>query len=112
MEKDLFNSQHHEGEIEQNFNCEEKKEEPSRDFFGKYNPSEKMAFIREMAILKFGSINRFSKAMGVSRSMGSMLLSGQYIPLKITSLQRIADTIGINVILLTKIYEGLKNEQP
>ena len=79
--------------------------------FEKMTPPEKMDFYRNTAIVKFTSIGRFSRKLGVTRSMGSQLLSGTYLPLKPKTIQRIADVLQVNVILLAQTYSELRESK-
>lgn len=97
-------------EIKQKINCESPHKTNPQDFFENLSPPEKIAFFRNVAITRFGSINKFSQALGVSRSMGCQILGGTYIPLKSSSIEKIADVLGINVVILTKTFEEIKND--
>jgi hypothetical protein len=64
--------------------------------------------VKNLAILKFGGVNAFGKALGVTKGMASVLLSGQYVPLREKTIKRIADCLGIDALQLSHIYSELK----
>jgi hypothetical protein len=63
-----------------------------------------MSDIRNLAVLKFGGVNAFGRALGVTSGLASRLLSGDYIPLKPETIHRIADCLGVDAVTLTQIY--------
>ncbi len=75
---------------------------------GSGNAVERMKVIKEMVFIKFGSFKKFSQALGVRESMASLLLSGKYIPLKSSTIEKIAGVIGVNAVLLSQTYSELK----
>ena len=95
-------------EIKQNLIPQNSSSNNHIDIFEKMSPIEQMAFFRNTAIIRFGSIEKFSQELSVTRSMGSQLLSGKYIPLKPKTIQNIANILQVNVVLLTQTYEQLK----
>ncbi len=68
-----------------------------------------LSHLRSYAILKCGSISQFSRELGVERSMGSKILSGYYIPQKINTIEKISNVLGINPVVVTKIFLDLQN---
>lgn len=67
--------------------------------------------VRKLALLKFGSITNFSRKLGITKGLGSRFLSGDYIPLKASSIQKIADVLEIDAVVLCQIYDELKFEE-
>lgn len=64
--------------------------------------------VKKIAILKFGSVTKFGRKLGVTKSCASILLSGKYVPLKIESIKKIANVLEIEPLLLQRIYDNLK----
>lgn len=64
--------------------------------------------VKNIAILKFGGVNKFGRALGVTSALASRLLSGSYIPLKPESIRKIANLLEIDPIVLTKIYDNIQ----
>lgn len=69
-----------------------------------------LSHLRSYAILRCGSISQFSRRLGVEKSMGSKILSGYYIPKKTSTIERISEVLGINSVVVTKIFFNLQNE--
>ena len=70
-----------------------------------------LSHLRSYAILRCGSISQFSQRLGVEKSMGSKLLSGKYIPKKTNTIEKISEVLGINFVVVTKIFLNLQNER-
>lgn len=65
--------------------------------------------LRSYAILRCGSINQFSQKLGVERSMGSKILTGNYIPKKISTIEKIAEVLGIKPTVVIDIFRSLQS---
>jgi len=70
-----------------------------------------LSHLRSFAILRCGSIGKFSQMLGVEKSMGSKILSGYYIPKKTRTIEKISEVLGINPIVVTKIFHNLQDER-
>lgn len=66
--------------------------------------------IRNIAILRYGSVSGFGRAIGITHGTASQLLSGKYIPVRPEGIKKIADALGVDIVFLTQIYSELKNE--
>ena len=64
--------------------------------------------VRKQALLRYGSVTSFGKKLGITHGLASRLLSGDYVPLKPSSIQKIADALNIDPIILTQIYDIIK----
>lgn len=67
-----------------------------------------LSHLRSYAILRCGSISNFSRRLGVEKSMGSKILSGYYIPKKTSTIEKISEVLGINSVVVTKIFLNLQ----
>jgi len=107
-EKAINDDQHEEGEIQRKFNDLKKNKGNQSRIDANAVPIE---HLRSYAILRCGSINQFSQKLGVERSMGSKILSGNYIPKKISTIEKIAEVLGIKPIILKEIFHRLQDEK-
>lgn len=67
--------------------------------------------LRNLAILKYGSVGAFARKMGITQPLGTRLLNGSYIPLRAKSIQKIADCLEVSPVMITRIYDGLKEKK-
>ena len=70
-----------------------------------------MKDISNLAVLKYGGVNAFGRALGVTQGMASQLLSGNYVPLRAGSIHKIANCLGIDPVTLSQIYSEIKKER-
>ena len=99
---------HEEDKIQPKFNALKRNESNQSRIDAKDVP---LSHLRSFAILRCGSISQFSKKLGVGRAMASKIMCGSYIPKKTTTIARISEVLGINSIILTKIFYNLQNEK-
>lgn len=67
--------------------------------------------LSKIAIFKCGSVGAFGRRLGVSRSRASQILNGIDIPIKPDSIQKIADVLSINIVLLTQLFSQQKEDK-
>lgn len=63
--------------------------------------------VRKQALLLYGSVSGFSRKLGITHGLGSRLLSGSYVPLRASGIQKISDALHIDPIILTRIYDDI-----
>jgi hypothetical protein len=61
--------------------------------------------LAKMILFKFGSIQKFSQKMGWDRSRGVQILKGYKIPENPDIIKKIAELVGIDVIVLVQLFE-------
>lgn len=109
MKEKAINDNYHEtSKIQPKFNGLKKNKSNQSRIDAKDVP---FSHLRSFAILRCGSISQFSQKLGVERSMGSKILSGNYIPKKISTMEKISEVLGIKSIVISKIFRNLQNEK-
>lgn len=66
--------------------------------------------LAKLVIFKFGSLQAFGSKLGISRSFVSHVLKGDQVLKKPDTIQRWADVLDINPIVLTQVMEKGKEE--
>ena len=64
--------------------------------------------VSNLAVLKYGGVNAFGRALGINKSTASQVLSGAYIPVKAETIHKIADALNIDAVTLSQIYADHK----
>ena len=105
-EKPIKVDQHEKEKIPQKFNTLKRNKTNQS---GIYVNSVPLEHLRSFAILRCGSINQFSQKLGVERSMGSKILSGYYIPKKISTIEKIAEVLGLKPTVVIEIFRSLQS---
>jgi len=67
---------------------------------------------RKLVLFRFESFTNFGKALGVSKERAWQICHAVgSIPKKKETINRIADVTGIDAIILTKLFEKIRNER-
>lgn len=68
-------------------------------------------FLKKSIRVRYGSLADCARAINMNRSELSQILSGAYIPQSIKVIQKLADALNINPIILTQFFcNALKNK--
>ncbi len=105
-EKPIKVDQHEKEKIPQKFNTLNKNKTNQSGTSTKAVP---LSHLRSFAILRCGSINQFSQELGVDRSMGWKILTGNYIPKKISTIEKIAEVLGLKSVVVIEIFRNLQS---
>ena len=65
-----------------------------------------LQFLKKSVVVRFGDIATGSRAMNMNRSELSQILNGLYIPKSIKVIQKLADGLQINPILLGRFFSN------
>ncbi len=76
---------------------------------GRSHPLFRIAIVREIALLQHRSISGFGRVIQTDRTMASKILSGAYIPKKISTIEKIAAALHIPPIILGGVFKDLKD---
>jgi len=105
-EKPIKVDQHEKEKIQPKFNTLKENKSNSSRIDVKAVPLE---HLRSYAVLKCGSINQFSQKLGVERSMGWKILTGNYIPKKTSTIEKISEVLGLKSVVVIEIFRNLQN---
>ncbi len=92
------------------------KSERLKQDFNSLNSSEatlnlEMNDLAKIVSFKFGSISNFGKKMGWGRARACQLLKGHELPVRHESIEKIAEVLDINVVILTQLFERVRNRK-
>jgi len=105
-EKPIKVDQHEKDKIQPKFNALKGNTNNQSGTFTKAVP---LSHLRSYAILRCGSINQFSQELGVERSMGWKILTGNYVPKKIVTIEKIAKVLGLKSVVMIDIFRSLQS---
>lgn len=105
-EKPIKDDQHEKDKIQQKFNTLNKNKTNQSGTSTKAVP---LSHLRSFAILRCGSITQFSQKLGIDRSMGWKILTGNYIPKKISTIEKIAEVLGLKSVVVIEIFRNLQS---
>ncbi len=108
MKEKAIEENNEEGKIQRKFNTLKKNKGNQSRIDVKDVP---FSHLHSFAVLRCGSINQFSQKLGVGRAMGSKILSGNYIPKKISTIEKISEVLGVKPTVIMKMFCNLQNEK-
>tara|TARA_Y100000310_G_C20424685_1_gene688455 strand:+ start:103 stop:438 length:336 start_codon:yes stop_codon:yes gene_type:complete len=108
MENNTNYSRHEDNEKQRENNYEDKKPLHQE---GNITLSVTLADLSKLVILKFGSLQAYGNKIGVTRSHVCHVLKGDIILKKPSSIQKWADALQINAIVLTQIFNSVEEKK-
>lgn len=111
IDSNLFNAEYKQEKKQLHNNDKSKKIGEIFSIFSNAHPPQKLLVLKEMVLQQYVTITAFAKVLETDKSQASKILSGHYIPKKISTIQKIADALHVNVILLTQLFKDLENLQ-
>lgn len=64
--------------------------------------------LRRFALLKYGSYSNFAREIQSSRAQVQRIFTGQYIPKKDSTMEKMAKAIGLSPVLIIKLFRSMQ----